>query len=307
MGVIAVYSIKGGVGKTTIAFDLAWRCAAIGGHRTLLWDLDLQGGAAFLLDEAHPRVPFAAAAFRPGGMLRRQIRATRHANLFLLPADASLRFLPAELSRQRQRQRLTALTQLLSGEFTRIVLDCPPALNEISDQIIAAADLMLTPLPPSPLSMRARDLIAAELAANPLRTPPLFPVLSMVDSRRRFHRDAVAGLAVDWPIVPFASAIEQMAVRRAPIDSFAASSRGARALDALYRRVEDQLAALPARVAQPLRMPLPPTAPATAPAPDGARITGKTAAPAPLVPRTLLPAVIRPPAWRRALRWLLRV
>lgn len=298
VGVIAVYSIKGGVGKTTLAYDLAWRSAILGGHRTLLWDLDLQGGAAFLLDEEQPRTPFAAAAFRPGGMLRRQIRNTRHANLFLLPADVSLRFLPAELAQMGQNHRLTAITQLLSGEFTRIVLDCPPALNEISDQVIAAADLMLTPLPPSPLSMRAKDLIIAELAASPRRTPPLFPVLSMVDTRRRFHREAIAGMAVDWPVVPFSSDIEQIAVRRAPIETFAPRSRGARALDALYRQVEARLTELARRSAAPV------PAEAAAKAPSACR---PAAAPAPLVPRAMLPAVIRPPAWKRALRWLLRV
>ena len=49
MPVIAVYSVKGGVGKTTLAVDLAWRCAQIGQFPTLLWDLDQQGGAGFLL------------------------------------------------------------------------------------------------------------------------------------------------------------------------------------------------------------------------------------------------------------------
>ena len=48
MAVIAVYSVKGGVGKTTIAANLAWCSATISRRRTLLWDLDPAGGAAFL-------------------------------------------------------------------------------------------------------------------------------------------------------------------------------------------------------------------------------------------------------------------
>ena len=46
-GVVAIYSPKGGVGKTTIAVDFAWRCATRHGHRTLLWDLDAQVAPAF--------------------------------------------------------------------------------------------------------------------------------------------------------------------------------------------------------------------------------------------------------------------
>ena len=49
MAVIAVYSVKGGVGKTTIAANLAWCSAAISCRKTLLWDLDAAGGASFLL------------------------------------------------------------------------------------------------------------------------------------------------------------------------------------------------------------------------------------------------------------------
>ena len=256
VGVIAVYSIKGGVGKTTIAFDLAWRSATYGGHRTLLWDLDLQGGAAFLLGERHPQAPWATSAFRPGGLLRQQIRPTRFERLSLLPADQSLRLLPNLLSQLRQRQRLTVMAELLSGEFTRIVLDCPPALNEISDQIIAAADLIVVPLSPSPLAMRAFDTVRDELQHNHVRPPPLVPVLSMVDMRRKLHREALLTVAADWPAVPFASSIEQMADRRAPIDSFAADSKGARALALLHSRVEERLAALPPRpVAPPLPAP----------------------------------------------------
>lgn len=48
MAVIAVYSVKGGVGKTTISANLAWCSAAISCRKTLLWDLDAAGGSGYL-------------------------------------------------------------------------------------------------------------------------------------------------------------------------------------------------------------------------------------------------------------------
>jgi len=246
MSVIAVYSIKGGVGKTTIAFDLAWR-ASRHGQRTLLWDLDLQGGAGFLLDEALPSIPRAVSAFRPGGLLRQLVRPTRFERLFHLPADESLRVLPNELARLRERHRLTGLTRMLSGEFGWIVLDCPPAMNEVSDQIIAAADLIVVPLPPSPLAMRALEAVRAELAHNHPAPPPLFPVLSMVDLRRRAHRQAMLDSGLDWPVVPLASDIERMAQKRAPVDLFASSGKGARAMAQLFESIRNHVSGLPAR------------------------------------------------------------
>ena len=47
--IIAVYSAKGGVGKTTLAVNLAWASSALSKYRTLLWDLDAQGGASYIL------------------------------------------------------------------------------------------------------------------------------------------------------------------------------------------------------------------------------------------------------------------
>lgn len=314
MSVIAVYSIKGGVGKTTTAFDLAWRFAAQGGHRTLLWDLDIQGGAAFMLGESQPRSPRAAAAFRPGGLLRQQVRATRFDKLFLLPADPSLRILPNQLAQMRQRNRLDWLTDFLSGEFRRIVLDCPPALNEVSDQVIAAADLIVVPLPPSPLSMRALDAIRQELAHNHLRPPPILPVLTMYDPRRAIHRETRATLAQDWPVVPLSGYIEQTAVRNAPIDTFAPHCNGARALTRLFERVEARLAELHQAPASPRPVPT-----RMVPPPGERERSGPDEVPAHLLAaqpesRPLLRPEPRPRrlekqrlSLRRLLQWLLRV
>ena len=303
MAVIAVYSIKGGVGKTTLAFDLAWRSAQAG-KRTLLWDLDLQGGAAYLLDEDQPKVPRAVSAFRPGGLLRQQVRNTRFERLFHLPADESLRVLPNELARLRERHRLTGLTHLLAGEFKQIVLDCPPALNEVSDQIISAADLIVVPLPPSPLAMRALETVQKELAHNHADPPPVFPVLSMVDLRRKLHRDTVLGSGGHWPVVPLASAIEATALNRAPIDTFARGSKPARALADLFEQVEGRIESLPSREAARMRVMLSPTprSPFESPEPEPAQTAASNGRKS-----GRKKGDYREPAVIRALRWLLRV
>lgn len=224
MAVIAIYSLKGGVGKTTTAFELAWRYASLSGRRTLLWDLDVQGGAAFLLDQPYPKPAAAAAAFKPGGPIRQLVRQTRYDNLHLLPADDSLRVLPNLLAHQRQPGKMAAVSALLSSEFARIVIDCPPALNEISDQIIAAADVIVVPLPPSPLAMRAFGQIRGELLNNHYRPPPLLPVLSMYDKRRRLHREVMLELATEWPTIPLTAAIETVASSHRAVEEFAPRS-----------------------------------------------------------------------------------
>jgi len=241
MAVIAVYSSKGGVGKTTLSVDLAWRCATLGEHRTLLWDLDVQGGAAFLLGiDSEPRMR-AAGVFQREGRPDQLIESTAYPRLSLLSADDSLRSLPLHLARLGQKRRLAVLAQSLHRDFERIVLDCPPMQGEVSDQILAAADVLIVPLPASPLAARGLDLLRRDLLRTHGRHPPLLPVLSMYDVRRKAHRIAREGRMSAFPVIPQSSLIEQTAFRRAPIGTFAPHSEAAQSLDRLWRAIEIKL------------------------------------------------------------------
>ena len=240
MSVIAVYSVKGGVGKTTLAVELAWRWATQGAQTTLIWDLDVQGGAGFLLGCDAPKTERAASVFQREGKPRQLIGLTDYQRLSLIPADDSLRKLPLQLARLGQRKRLATITAMLKAEYDRIVLDCPAGMNEITDQAIAAADLLIVPLPPSPLSARAIEILRRDLLRNHHRHPPILPVLSMYNSRRKLHRE-VREASGNWPVVPMSSEAELCAVRRAPLGSFAASSLTARAMERLWRGIEAKL------------------------------------------------------------------
>ncbi len=244
MAVIAVYSVKGGVGKTTIAVDLAWRSAQVSGHRTLLWDLDPLGGAGFLLGQPERRAERAASVFQRDGRPRDLIAPTAFPGLSLLQADPSLRSLALTFARLGQRRRLAALTAQLSSEYDRIVLDCPPVLNEVSEQVIGAADLLIVPLPPSPLSFRALDLVRGEIARQHGRHPPILPVLSMFDARRSIHRELRAGQAAGWPVVPASSDVERTALLNRPLGLTAPNCAASRALQGVWDAVEAKLAAI---------------------------------------------------------------
>lgn len=257
MAVIAVYSVKGGVGKTTIAVDLAWRAAQATaqrpGHRTLLWDLDPLGGAGFLLGREERRVPRAASVFQRDGRPRDLIAPTQYAGLSLLQADLSLRSLALTFARLGQRRRLGALTAQLSADYDRIVLDCPPVLNEVSEQVIGAADLIIVPLPPSPLSFRALDMVRGEIARAHAKSggrhPPILPVLSMFDARRSIHRDLRAGQAAGWPVVPASSDVERTALLNRPLGVTSPKCPASIALQGVWEAVEDKLAAMAGRAA----------------------------------------------------------
>jgi chromosome partitioning protein len=242
IGRIAVYSVKGGVGKTTLAANLAWCAAHHADQKTLLWDLDAAAGAGFLLGIEPSGSKPAEGVFSRTRRPEKLIHQTAYPGLDVLPADESIRALDSQFLSIGKRNRLARLADELSESYARIVFDCPPVMNEISAQVVRAVDLVIVPLPPSPLSSRAFDLVAAEVAANAgKRHPPILPVYSMLDLRRSLHREAREAHP-DWPVIPYASVIEQCAVRQQPLGAFAPASPAAQAFAALWAAIETKLA-----------------------------------------------------------------
>jgi cellulose biosynthesis protein BcsQ len=235
MATIAIYSLKGGVGKTTLAVNLAWTAAVQSARRTLLWDLDPQAASSFLLTDKKPKGD-ALSIFSKDVAPDKLIRATATPRLDLIPADASLRDLDRLFHELDKKKRLAKLLEGLSKDYDRILLDCPPGLTETNKQAMRAADLIVVPVIPSPLSQRAFDDMAASLGKT-----KVLPVHVMVDRRRRLHGEAVAAHP-DWPVIPMASIVEQMGDRRAALGQFAGSSAAARAFAALWQVIEKRLA-----------------------------------------------------------------
>jgi chromosome partitioning protein len=243
MSVIAVYSLKGGVGKTSFAVNLAWASAQISKRSTLLWDLDPQWAASFLLGHEPAAKGSAHRLFADTAKSEDLILWTGIEKYDLLPADNSLRNLDRYFAQLGKKKRVARLTEELDKAYDRIILDCPPGLTETSDQMMRAADLIIVPVIPSPLSTRALDEVQAHLLARHGGHVPILPVFSMVDRRRTMHREALAANP-KWPVVPMASAVERMGAERAPIGSFARNSPAATAYEQLWRGIERKITKL---------------------------------------------------------------
>ncbi len=241
--IVAVYSMKGGVGKSTIAVNLAFCSAVHSRWRTLLWDIDAQGAASYLFGQERPLAK-AKRVFSREVEPSALVEPTQWPRLDLLAADMSLRHLDRALSEAAKPKRLRKLLQTVASDYDRIILDCPPGLGEISDQLFRAVDLIVVPVPPTPLALRSLEHVQEHLEQSHDRKPQLLPVISMVDRRKNLHREFVAEHS-DWPVIPQASVVERMAVEKSPVTAYAGNSAAAEAMRNLWSLVERNLLALP--------------------------------------------------------------
>jgi chromosome partitioning protein len=243
--VIATYNIKGGVGKTSAAVNLAY-LAARDGARTLLWDLDPQGASTYLF-RVKPRVKGGARKLVRGKSdVDALIKGTDHDRLDLLPADFSYRHMDLALdATKRPTQRLARVLAPLAGEYDYIFLDCPPSISLVSESVFEAADALLVPLIPATLSSRTFEQLQSLVDGQP-DGPQVLAFFSMVDGRKRLHREVMERLAAERrgvlrAVIPAAADVERMGVHRAVIAQFAPRSRAAGAYEELWREVHDRL------------------------------------------------------------------
>jgi len=246
--VVALYNIKGGVGKTSAAVNLAWT-AAEQGARVLLWDLDPQGAASYLL-RIKPKVRGGGAKLvrgksDPAALLK----GSDHERLDLLPADFSYRNMDLALDATKRPTRgLQRVIAPLAGEYDYVFLDCPPAISLASESVFAAADVLLVPLIPTPLSVRTFEQLTRFVAAEVARPRPrILAFFSMADGRKVLHRSTMGALAAssDGAVldaaIPAATDVERMALERRALADFAPHGRAARAYGALWDELQPRL------------------------------------------------------------------
>jgi cellulose biosynthesis protein BcsQ len=239
--VAATYSIKGGVGKTSTAVNLAFE-AARAGARVLVWDLDPQCAATYVL-RVRPKVRGGSRRLvGAGGDLAEHIRGSDLSPVHVVPADFSLRHLDLHLEgTKRPTERLATLLDPLQDHYDLAILDCPPSISLASESVFGAADVLLVPVVPATLASRTLSQLV-DFLDDQVEAPDVLPLLSMVDRRRKLHRELVEQLGADWPdllrtVIPSAAVIERMGLERAPVGVFAPSTPATRAYRALWAEV----------------------------------------------------------------------
>ncbi|MGB5571496.1 MAG: AAA family ATPase [Sedimenticolaceae bacterium] len=237
MKILGVYNIKGGVGKTATAVNVA-HLAAKSGLRTLIWDLDPQAAATFYL-RVKPKVKRSTKLMLGKGELDDVVKGSDYPNLDLLPADFSYRNMDLLLGENKKPTvRLLKLLRPLSQQYDLVVLDCPPSISLVSENIFRAADALLLPTIPTTLSLRTMQQLLDFMEGHKLMTP-VYAFYSMVDRRKRLHQDVIAGpsdprCSVLQTVIPYATEVERMGIERRPVTDYMPRSPAGLAYQALW-------------------------------------------------------------------------
>jgi chromosome partitioning protein len=240
--IIALYSIKGGVGKTSSAVNLAY-LAANQGYKTLVWDLDPQAATSYYF-RIKPKVKGGSKELVDGKReLDELIKGTDFDNLDLLPADFSFRNLDLILEdKKKPTRQLKKLLKPMVTQYDFIFLDCPPNISLLSEAVFEASDVLLSPIIPTTLSVRTLAQLKKFIEDHNFKDLKLIPFFSMADRRKKMHRDIMNNLLKIHPetlvtAIPYASDIERMGLERMPLGGYISKSLSIQAYKTLWQEI----------------------------------------------------------------------
>ncbi len=247
MKILACYSIKGGVGKTASAVNIAY-WAAKSGRKTLLLDLDPQGASSFYFRiKSSPKKDWGGRFFKAYGQILKQIKESDYDNLDVIPGHLSFRNFDILL--QQIGQRKNRLRQVLKGlkkEYDLIILDCPPSISQLAENIFTAADLVLVPVVPTTLSERTFAQLTTFFKHEDYNRKKLIPFFTMVDRRKQLHRQTAISMRKHYKrflrnAIPYSTDVEKMGIHRTPIDIFARGKQANKAYLALWMEIDQKM------------------------------------------------------------------
>jgi chromosome partitioning protein len=246
MRTIALYSNKGGVGKTAAAVNLSY-LSARSGAKTLIFDLDPQSSATYYF-RVKPKLKSGTKGFLKGGKrVYKNIKGTDYENLDLLPAAFSHRRLDIAFNQlKRSENRLHKILKPFKAEYDVVILDCPASFSVLAENVLNTVNCILVPLIPTTLSVRTYLQLLAFCKKNKIDTSRIYTFFSMVDRRKKLHLSLMEKVSrklsnVLKSDIPYLSIIEQMGVYREPVGAFSPGSRASKAYQRLWQNLQDNI------------------------------------------------------------------
>lgn len=197
MTTIALYNLKGGVGKTASCVNFSYLAAA-DGFKTLLWDIDPQGSSSFYYKVKPKQHPGIKKLITKDAHLESAIMSSDFELLDVIPADNSSKSFDIMLEEMKSsKSRIKSVLKQLDGEYDFVFIDCPPGFSALSENIFNAADIVLMPVIPTTLSIRTYNMVKDFFKEKDLDIGKLTCFFTMVDLRKNMHNEIMEELYKD--------------------------------------------------------------------------------------------------------------
>jgi cellulose biosynthesis protein BcsQ len=238
---IALYNLKGGVGKTAATINLAYLAAA-DGYKALVWDLDPQASASFYL-HAQPTAKNESKKLLTNELeLTEAVQDSAYENLWVIPSDLSARNADVVLDEMKKsKKKLKGLISEAKA-YNLVFIDCPPGISLLHENIFYAADWVLIPNIPTTLSIRSFETVMGYFDDNELNKNKVKCFFSMVDHRKNLHHEVMGQFYKDKLFfrnyIPYLSDVEKMGTHQQPIFEYANSSYAAQCFRDLWNEIK---------------------------------------------------------------------
>ncbi|MFT3748054.1 MAG: ParA family protein [Agriterribacter sp.] len=243
MVIIALYNLKGGVGKTASCVNFAY-LAAKDGYKTLLWDIDPQGSTSFYYQAKSKHKGGIKKMVEKDADLEDAVMATDHENLDIIPADISIKSFDIMMEELKfSKKRLKSLLQPFNKQYDFVFLDCPPGFSVLSENIFNASDIVLMPVIPTTLSIRTYEMTKEYFREKDIDLSKMMCFFTMADLRKNMHNEIMETLYKDKKFfenyIPYLSDVEKMGVHKAPLEAFAKSGYAAKCYRDLWEEIKE--------------------------------------------------------------------
>ena len=240
---VALYNLKGGVGKTASCVNLAY-LAAKDGFKTLLWDIDPQGSTTFYYKVKPKDAHGIKSLISKDANLESAILSTEYENLEIIGSDNSIKSFDIMMDEMKgQKNRLKGILKQLEKEYDFVFIDCPPGFSALSENIFNAADVVLMPIIPTTLSIRTYNMVKDYFKEKDLDSSKLMCFFTMADLRKNMHNEIMELLYKDKKFfqnyIPYLSDVEKMGIHRQPIEEYARSSYAAKCYYDLWTEIKE--------------------------------------------------------------------